>query len=175
MKKLPFVTEPQAFELVTVGTPAIGELSIAKLQDLSPNERKYLREQSKSLPDLKREAVKLAQVIAAQIDKTVVEVYTALTNGNTVLLADHLGEVIDFQEKMELVAEARSLLLATLILRFRVMKDAEEPWELEDTGNADVIHPELVSAIAQFAAKEEAGWPESVVQPELTDEDLGNS
>ena len=173
MKRLPFVTEPKAVETVRVGNSEIGEIEIAKLEDLSPNERTFLREQCKSLPDLKREAVKLAQVIATQINLTVVEVYSALTNGDTETLANHLGEVIDFQEKMEFVAESRQTILATLILRFRVMKGSE--WTLEDTGNADLIHPELVTAIAQFAAKEESGWAVAIEQHELTEEALGNS
>jgi len=39
---------------LTIGSPEIGELAITKFGDLTPNKRKYLREQSKSLPDFKR-------------------------------------------------------------------------------------------------------------------------
>lgn len=174
-KQLPFVVAPQPVELVDVGNEQVGTLQIKKLGSLSRNEQGYLKELSKTLPDLKRDAVKLAQRIAKEQGFSAVDVHSALIQGNTELLSDYLDEVLEFQDKINAVAEAREQFLATTILKFRV--DAE--WELEHTGDADLIHPDLVREIASFAVREENGWteeapPETEAQP-MTEEDLGNS
>lgn len=170
MSGLPFITAPKAFESVEVGSANCGVLAIKKLKGLSVNERKYLKELTKDLPDLRKEAVRMAKTIAAEMGTKLVEVYSALTAGDTEYLSDHLEAVLEFQDKMEQVTEQRIPALATTIIKFRI----DPAWAIEDTGNADTIHPELVAAIAEFASNEESGWaqPEAA---EVTEEDLGNS
>lgn len=174
-KPLPFVVEPKTYEVATVGNETCGTLEIKKLGSLSPNEQRYIKELSKDLPDLKRDAVRLAQRIAKEQNYSTVEVHTALIQGQVEMLGDYLEEVLDFQEKIQSVAEQREQFLATAILRFRV--DSE--WEMKHTGDADLIHPDLVREIAIFATNEEQGWPEEL-PPEteaeaVTDEELGKS
>jgi siderophore synthetase component len=173
LPQLPFITKPQGTEKYNVGNAIIGELAIPKLGDLSINERRYLKQVTAELPDLRKEAVKMAKVIADDMEANLLDVYNALTAGDTYYLSNHLGEVIEFQDKMDLVSSQRQMHLATMIIKFRI----EPAWETENTGNADLIHPDLVKEIAQFASKEENGW--IVAKPEeeepTTEEDLGKS
>ena len=175
-KPLPFVVTPQPYELVEVGNDTCGKLAIKKIGSLAPNEQEFIKRLSADLPDLKRDAVRLAQRIAKEQSFSAVDVHSALIQGNTELLSDYLEEVLDFQAAINLVANQREQILATCILRFRV----DPEWELADTGNADLISPELVREVALFATREENGWvteeetPPETEQP-LTEEDLGKS
>lgn len=173
-KQLPFVVAPQPYELAEVGSNRTGKLQIKKLGSLSPNEQRYIKQLSKDLPDLKRDAVRLAQRIAKEQGFSAVDVHSALIQGNAELLSDYLDEVLEFQEAINRVAEQREQFLATAILKFRV--DGE--WEPEHTGDANLIHPDLVREIALFATREENGWaeeaPPETAEP-MTEEDLGNS
>lgn len=168
MLKLPFKTAPKEVETHLVGNPEIGELEIRRLNDLSANERIFIREQNKDLPDLRTSAVKMARKIADKTGMKLLDVYNALTGGNSELLGDYLEEFIEFQSLMEESGSSRRVVMATAILKYRLLPE----WEIEDTGDANQIHPKLVEAIADFATKEESGWSE----PEtVSEEDLGKS
>jgi hypothetical protein len=166
MLKLPFKTEPQK-EFIVVGDRIIGELEIPKYGDLTANERIYIKQAG--LTDLRKAAVNLAKIIAAKSDISVIGVYSALTSGDAETLKAHLSEFVDFQELMEENAKRRDLVLATCIIKFRLLPE----WEIQDTQDGEKIKPLLVSALADFAKKEESGWAEIDVS-ETTEEDLGN-
>lgn len=178
-KKLPYAVEPQqTYEEVEVGDPNCGVLHIKKRGSLAPNEQGYIKKLTKEreLPDLKREAVKLAQKIARDMGESVVDVHNALLAGDTAMLGDYLEDVIAFQDMMDFVSLERRQILATTMLKFRI----DPEWTLDYSSDADIIHPDLVLALALFAANEENGWPaEEETPPEPatppTDEDLGKS
>lgn len=166
MLKLPFKTAPSGFEKVVVGDRTIGELEIPKMLDLSPNERIFIKEALLDYPDLRTSAVKMARAIATKSGQKLLDVYNALTLGNTEELGEYLEEFIEFQDLMDRVTSQRRLVMATALLRYRV----EPEWTIDHSGDANLIHPKLVEAIADFAQKEESGWSE----PEpITEEDLG--
>ncbi|BBD69523.1 hypothetical protein NIES4072_31440 [Nostoc commune NIES-4072] len=176
MLKLPFKTFPQKFEKVTVGNPEIGELELPKYGDISPNERLFIK--AANLTDIRLAAVKLAKDIAVKSGKQVIDIYNALTQGDSESLAEYLEEFVSFQDLMDDAAMQRSLVLATAVIQ-RLVPD----WKLENTGDPNQLHPQLLTLIIEFAKNEEAGWPTSVTQ--VTDsealaslrasEDLGNS
>lgn len=170
MLKLPFKTTPSGFEKVVVGDPAIGELEIPKMMDLSPNERIFIKESLAEYPDLRSSAVKMARAIATKSGQKLIDVYNALTSGNTEELGEYLEEFIEFQDLMEQVTSQRRLVVTTAILRYRLLPE----WTIDNTGDANLIHPKLVEAIADFAQKEESGWVESATEP-ISEEDLGKS
>jgi hypothetical protein len=169
MLKLPYKTTPKEFEKVAVGNTEVGELEIPKLGDLSPNERTFIKQASKDLPDLRKLAVKLAKDIAAKSGKKLLEVYNALTTGDAEALSEYLEEFVSFQDAMEDNAQRRELIMATAIIKMRLEGD----WGIENTGNAEEIHPKLVNLVAQFARNEESGWVQSTT--ETTEDDLGKS
>lgn len=170
--KLPFATQPKELEVVRVGNDEVGSIDIKKMKDLSPNERLFIRGLTKDLPDLRELAVKLAEEIAEKNGDTLVAVYNALTAGDTDYLSENLGQVIEFQKAMETYTEARTLALACAMVKFRVK--GCDSCTLEDIGNADLVRPELVKLIADFAAKEENGWSEEAA-PAPTEDDLKKS
>lgn len=170
MIKLPFKTAPSGFEKVTVGNPLIGELEIPKMMDLSPNERIFVKESLKDYPDLRFSAVKTARAIATKSGQKLLDVYNALTGGNTEELGEYLEEFIEFQDLMDRVTSQRRLVMATAILKYRL----EGAWTIDNTGDANLVHPKLVEAIADFAQKEESGWVESDSAP-ISEEDLGKA
>lgn len=169
MLRLPYKTTPKEFEKVTIGNDKIGELEISKLSDLSPNERTLIKQLSKDLPDLRKLAVKLAQDIATKSGKKLLDVYNALTSGDAEALGEYLEEFVAFQDAMDENSRKKALVMATAIIKMRICLD----WTIENTGNADEIHPKLVELIAEFARNEESGWTTST-EP-LTEDDLGKS
>ncbi|MBD2771164.1 hypothetical protein [Iningainema tapete] len=168
MLKLPFKTSPKEFDKVAVGHESIGELELPKYGDLSPNERIFIKENSDNIPDIRNSAVKMARTIATKSGKKMLDVYNALTMGDSEFLGDYLEEFVSFQELLEENSRQRNLLMATAIIKFRLCGD----WGLENTFDATQIHPQLVDALATFARNEEAGWKDA--EP-TTEDDLGNS
>lgn len=165
MLKLPFKTSPQEFEKVIVGNSQIGELELPKFGDFSPNER--LRIKSANLVDIRIAAVKLAKDIATKSGNKVIDIYNALTQGDSESLAEYLEEFVTFQDLMDENSSARNLVLATTVIQ-RLVAD----WKLENTGDPNQLHPQLLTLIVEFAKNEEAGWP--TVAAQITEEDLGN-
>ena len=155
--KLPFVSQPTP-ETVIVGDKLSGTLEIRKLGDLTPNERIYIKEQTKHLPDLRTEAVRVAKAIALATKKPLLEVYTALTSSDTISLSENLEELLKFQELMEVSGRERPLTMATAIIRYRVNRE----WTLADTTELMDTSPRLVAHVAEFAQKEESGWTTEV-------------
>ena len=175
-RPLPFVVQPKAVVKERVGSEDYGVLEIRRINDLSVNERKYIRQQTEHLKDPNKEAVRISQAIADESGLPLVEVYEALVSGNTEFLEEHLEAMIKFQDLINEVTVTRQIVMATAILRFRV----DPEWTVEDTGNDNLIHPELLKAVIEFAQKEESNWkepakPEEEAKPELTEEVLGES
>ncbi|MEH2148582.1 hypothetical protein [Nostoc sp.] len=166
MLKLPFKTSPQEFEKVTVGNSQIGELELPRYGDISPNERLFIK--AANLTDIRIAAVKLAKDIAVKSGKQVIDIYNALTHGDSDSLAEYLEEFVTFQDLLEENSSARNLVLATAVIQ-RLVPD----WKLENTGDPNQIHPQLLTLIIEFAKNEEAGWPTEATP--ITEEELGNS
>ncbi|MEH1822121.1 MAG: hypothetical protein V7L31_24105 [Nostoc sp.] len=166
MLKLPFKTSPQEFEKATVGNAEIGELELPKYGDISPNERLFIK--AANLTDIRIAAVKLAKDIAVKSGNKVIDIYNALTQGDSESLAEYLEEFVTFQDLLEENSSARNLVLATAVIQ-RLVPD----WKLENTGDPNQIHPQLLNLVIEFAKNEEAGWPTEAAS--IAEEDLGNS
>lgn len=166
MLKLPFKTSPKEFELAIIGNDIVGILELPKYGDISPNERLFIK--AANLTDIRIAAVKLAKDIAVKSGNKVIDIYNALTQGDSESLAEYLEEFVTFQDLMDETASVRNLVLATAVIQ-RLVPD----WKLENTGDPNQIHPQLLTLIIEFAKNEEAGWP-TVATP-ITEEDLGNS
>lgn len=167
MLKLPFKTSPKEFELAIIGNDTVGILELPKYGDISPNERIFIK--AANLTDIRIAAVKLAKDIATKSGNKVIDIYNALTQGDSESLAEYLEEFVTFQDLLEENSSARNLVLATAVIQ-RLVPD----WKLENTGDPNQIHPQLLTLIIEFAKNEEAGWPTEVTQ--VTEEDLmGNS
>lgn len=165
---LPFVTKPKAFSLIKIGDAEIGELEIPKLGDLSFNEKLFIKEFLKGCPDLQQLAAGLAQKIARQTGQKLVDVYNALTSGDTEFLGEHLGEALEFNKQFTDYTEIRRAAVATAILR-RIAPE----WTIEQTGNPLELHPSLLNQIAEFGYNEELGWPEKQDTEPVSEELLG--
>ena len=170
MFKLPFKTQPQGFEKIAIGTPQTGELEISKMSDLSPNERIFIKEELKDYPDLKSTAVKMAKSIASKSGQKLLDVFNALTSGNAEELGEYLEEFIEFQDLIDEVTSQRRLVMATAIIKYRVLPE----WTIENSRDSNLIHPSLLKLIADFAIKEESGWDVEST-PVTEEEDLGKS
>ncbi|BDA74363.1 No_hits_found [Calothrix sp. PCC 7716] len=66
---------------------------------------------------------------------------------------------------------------ARLINTLRKEIDSKlELWSINDTGNPELLPPQLLTEIAEFARNEENGWQETPAeQQEVTEEELGKS
>ena len=169
MLKLPFKSQPKPVT-VAVGDEEIGILEFPKLYDLTPNERLFIKEAMKDVFDARLEAALLAKELANSSGKTVAEMYTALTTGDTETLSEHLESMLHFQEQMEASGEKRLSATVTAFIKYR--KYAE--WTLEDTDNPEQLPPKLKQLIYELTQKEASGWSDEPPL-ELTSEDLGKS
>ena len=167
MLKLPFKSEPKPTTIL-VGDEEIGILEFPKLYDLTPNERLFIKEAMKDIPDARFEAVKLAKEFAAKSGTTVNKMYVALTTGDTETLSEHLEAMLHFQERMETSGEKRVTATVTAVIKYRKYAD----WTLEDTDNPEQLPPRLRTQTYEFSQKEVSGWSEEPPQ-ELTDDELG--
>jgi hypothetical protein len=166
MLKLPFKTSPKEFELAVIGNEIIGILELPKYGDISPNERLFIK--SANLTDIRIAAVKLAKDIAVKSGKQTIDIYNALTQGDSESLAEYLEEFVTFQDLMDETAMKRNLVLGTAVIR-RLVAD----WQVENSGDPNQLHPQLLTEVVEFAKNEEAGWPTETTP--ITEEDLGNS
>jgi hypothetical protein len=149
--KLPFDVEPKAQPIQErVGNEDIGILKLPRINDLSPADRLFIRNTSKTMPNIQREAVKMAKAIAASAGMKLVEAYEALVGGDTEVLGEYLEEILAFQDLVEEVSAQRPQIMATAMLR-RVVPD----WTLEQT---QTLSSGLIQSLAEFANKEEHGW-----------------
>lgn len=167
---LPFLTKPKAFEMIRVGNPEIGEIELPKFGDLSVNERIFIKNCTKHLPDLQQLAANLADKIAKDSGKKMLDVYNALTSGDVEFLGEHLKEALEFNTQFSDYTEARRAAIATAMLR-RIQPD----WTLEQTGDPTQLPPGLLLEVADFGYNEEMGWPEKKEPEAVTDETLGKS
>ena len=183
MRKLPFLVPPKAEPVKeTVGNEEIGVLELPRINDLSPSDRLFIRQASKDLPNLQREAVRIAKSIKAQrptkqeqdaegnaiaVEMGLAEIYSALIASDTETLGEFLSEILDYQDVLQRLIDERPVIMATAML-----KRIDSEWALEDTMQLD---SKLVSELNQFALKEENGWeekPATEAEP-LTDQKLG--
>lgn len=169
MGKLKFKVAPKPAELIPVGDEETGILEVPKYGRLSEKENKYIEVTAAELPDLQEEAVKLAKKISDNSDLSLMEVYQALFSGDVTLLQSHLEDVIDFQVRTAGLVQKLNIIRATAIIKQRI----DGNWGLEDTADANQIHPRLVEAIADFALKEQNGWTEDEEKLEAAKELLG--
>ncbi|WP_138503386.1 hypothetical protein [Nostoc sp. PA-18-2419] len=65
-------------------------------------------------------------------------------------------------------SSSRDLVLATVIIRRLVPN-----WQVENTGEPNQIHAQLLDLVIEFARNEESGWAD-VVAVQVTEEELGN-
>lgn len=156
MGKLKFKVAPKPAELIPVGDEETGILEVPKYGRLSEKENLFIKEESADLPDFQEEAVKLAKKISDESDLTLLQVYQALLSGELTLIQDHLESVIDFQLKTGGMVSKLNIIRATAIIKQRI----DPEWTLENTSDANLIHPRLVELLADFALKELNGWDE---------------
>lgn len=135
--KLPFKSEPKV-PSVTIGTEETGKLAIPKLGDLSPNERNFVQRQG--LPNLQRKAAELAKEIVdlnradGMSDLTLLDAYDAICQGGqaaTAIFGNHIDKLLGFQELMQGRGSARTIVLATAIIRYRLHPSPELVFQAE--------------------------------------------
>lgn len=167
--KLPFKTQPSP-TTVLVGDEEIGILEFPKLYDLTPNERLFIKEGMKDIPDVRTAAAKLAKDLAAKSNVSAGTMYVALTSGDAETLGDHLETMLDFSNQMEDSGAKRIAVTVTALIKYRILPD----WTETDTDNPEQLSPKLKGLIYEFSQKEASGWSDEPAT-ELTEEDLGKS
>lgn len=170
---LPFKTSPKPVETVLVGDDTTGVLEIKKYNDLTPNEKIFIREHTKQLPDITFEAAVLSTKIVDQTGMTLTEAYQAITTGDTEKLTGFLPELAELNSKIDYNNEYRPLVYVTAILKYRVNPE----FTIDDLKQ---IHPKLITSIYEFAMNEQMGWEKNVEEEEkkeqpVTEESLKKS
>ena len=135
--RLPFKSEPKV-PSVTIGTEETGKLVIPRLGDLAPNERHFIQRQG--LPNLQRKAAELAKEIVdlnradGMSDLTLLDAYDAICQGGqaaTAIFGNHMDKLLGFQELMQQRGSARTIALATAIIRYRLHPSPDLVFQVE--------------------------------------------
>ena len=168
-KAIPFKTKPKDANKVVVGNPVIGEIEIPKLGGLTPNEKMYVKEKTKHLADIQFEIAKLANKISKeQPDISMQKAYETIMEGDTVVLAKYLEEVLKIKSIIDEANEFRPLVYITAILKYRVDKDID----LDTVGDCS---PELLVALYDFVMEEQRAESGEVSDKPITEEAIKKS
>lgn len=83
LKALPWKKAPKASEMVEVGSEEYGLIEIPKKTSLTVNEAHFVREETKSFPDIQQQAIQLAADIAKEEGISLVDAFESLTGGGS--------------------------------------------------------------------------------------------
>lgn len=190
---------PLSFQVETlpskkIGSPGIGEITLPQFKDLTANEQEFIEQHSQHIPNLKREAARMAQTIAPVLGVTILTAYNGLLQRDYDLLANHLDQVLTIEELTAQVVRQRPVVVATAMLKLRwpiqlekELETADElrreqicqrleklkEWTITDTGDGRKIHPALVFELNAFAAAESNGG--EMVSAPPTEDDVKKS
>ena len=150
-RKLPFVVQPRVkFTEETLGSEDSGQIKVERRGYVTVGEKALTQEAMKgshAVPEL----YAFMRNVAEDSNKEPAQVLADLS---TVPIPDYLlvweDEAAALLEAVQMESSRRQMVHATAILISRV----DSQWTIEDTMK---LHPDLVSALSEFYAKEEKG------------------
>ena len=101
------------------------------------------------------------------------DVVSKLLANDTTIIMENMADVVQWQEKQEKNAPIRDRILATAILKYRVLRDEPTEWNYESTESAlktGELNYKIIKYLADFANNERSHWEKAT--DELDQEEL---
>ncbi len=101
------------------------------------------------------------------------DVVSKLLANDTTIIMENMADVVQWQEKQEKNAPIRDRILATAILKYRVLRDEAIEWTYKSTESAlktGELNYKIIKYLADFANNERSHWEK--VTDELDQEEL---
>lgn len=153
VKSLPFVTKPVKQDLVIIGDERSGTIALPRYDDITPNEKMFIDNEVKELPDTEQMLIKLVNNISEKTGTPVEEVWDSVRNNDaTKLMKGDMEGLMGLRRVQEENAGIKRLIYATAMLRFRCTECAE--WTIKDVGNPDLVPTRLLRHLEIFCIKE---------------------
>jgi hypothetical protein len=186
---LPYKTTPKC-PTVTIGAEDIGELELPVLYGLTVNERQYIDEQTKDLPDTQKLLISFAERLSKELsklqkdDENAEELgkYSVASIANEIAtgISDTLRKYIyahhqkEFEALRDAFAERNKAERAAYASAMIIYRLGVSGWEPSFIDDPEKIRPPLVDELYQFAVKEELGFRDPKNE-KYTDETVGKS
>lgn len=197
MPMLPYKTAPKA-PTKTIGAEDIGELELPVYYGLTVNEKNYIDELTKELPDTQKMLVQFAEKLSAELSKIAKQKaeedgvpfefskYSVSSIANEIIngISDDLRKYIyayhqkEFEELREQFAERNKAERAAYASAMIVYRLGVSDWKPEYVNDPDMIRPPLVDELFKFAIREELNFRDTKEEKEgqkLTEEMVGKS
>lgn len=153
VKSLPFVTKPVKQDLVIIGDERSGTIALPRYDDITPNEKMFIDNEIKELPDTEQMLIKLVNNISEKTGTPVEEVWDSVRNNDaSKLMKGDMEGLMALRRVQEENAGIKRLIYATVILRFRCSECAE--WTIRDVGNPELVPTRLLRHLEIFCIKE---------------------
>ena len=153
VKSLPFVTKPVKQDLVIIGDERSGTIALPRYDDITPNEKMFIDNEVKELPDTEQMLIKLVNNISEKTGTPVEEVWDSVRNNDaTKLMKGDMEGLMGLRRVQEENAGIKRLIYATAMLKFRCTECAE--WTIKDVGSPDLVPTRLLRHLEIFCIKE---------------------
>jgi hypothetical protein len=153
VKSLPFVTKPTKQDLVIIGDERSGTIALPRYDDITPNEKMFIDNEVKELPDTEQMLIKLVNNISGVTGTPVEEVWDSVRNNDaSKLMKGDMEGLMALRRVQEENAGIKRLIYATAMLKFRCPECAE--WTIKDVGNPDLVPTRLLRHLEIFCIKE---------------------
>jgi len=153
VKILPFLVNPARENLVEIGDDVCGTIQLPRYDDITPNEKMFIDEKIKELPDTEALLIKLVNTIGKETGTPLKEVWEQVRNNDAAALIE--GDMEGLMALRHVQAETaglKRLIYASAMLKFRC-KECKD-WTEEDIANPQIVPPRMLRYLEEFCIKE---------------------
>jgi hypothetical protein len=152
-KKLPFSIKPAGQTLVEIGDDQCGTVKLPRYDDITPNEKMFIDESIKELPDSEALLIKLVNTIAEKRDTPVEEVWEQVRNNDAIqLMKGDMEGLMHLRKVQSDNASIKRLIYATAMIIYRCPDCSE--WTMQDVSNPKLVPPKLLRYLEEFCLTE---------------------
>ena len=153
VKSLPFLVKPASENLVEIGDNLCGIVQLPRYDDTTPNERIFIEEKEKELPNAENLLIKLVNTIATKTGTPIEDVWEQVRNNDAVqLMKGDMEGLMALRKVQADNAGIKRLIYAAAMLLFRCPECKD--WTLEDVANPKLVPPRLLRYLEEFCLKE---------------------
>ena len=153
VKNLPFLVNPARENLVEIGDAVCGIIQLPRYDDITPNEKMFIDEKIKELPDTEALLIKLVSNTSKETGTSLKEVWELIRNNDaTSLMEGDMEGLMALRRVQAETAGLKRLIYASAMLLFRCPEC--KGWTMEDVKNPDTVPPRLLRYLEEFCIKE---------------------
>jgi hypothetical protein len=153
IKSLPFLSKPAKQDLVIIGDEKSGTIALPRYDDITPNEKMFIDNEIKELPDTEQMLIKLVNTISEKTGTPVEDVWESVRNNDAIkLMKGDMEGLMALRRVQEENAGIKRIIYAAAMLIYRCPPCAE--WTIKEVGNPDLVPNRLLRHLELFCIKE---------------------